>query len=85
MNGCTVNGNVWEDKMKDRAKQFKDTLERYINYRGIDIILTLKDGTVIELDKNRKMNGNVVIKNGDFGIEAEIEISSIQKADFFAA
>ncbi|PJZ79104.1 hypothetical protein [Leptospira neocaledonica] len=71
--------------MKDRAKQFKDTLERYINYRGIDIILTLKDGTVIELDKNRKMNGNVVIKNGDFGIEAEIEISSIQKADFFAA
>ncbi|MGJ4747322.1 hypothetical protein ACQV5M_13260 [Leptospira sp. SA-E8] len=71
--------------MKDRAKQFKDTLERYINYRGIDIILTLKDGTVIELDKNRKMNGDVVIKNGDFGIEAEIEISSIQKADFFAA
>ncbi len=73
------------EKMKDRAKQFKATLERYINYRGIDIILTLKDGTVIELDKNRKMNGDVVIKNGDFGIEAEIEISSIQKADFFAA
>ncbi|EIE01566.1 hypothetical protein [Leptospira licerasiae] len=71
--------------MKDRAKQFKDTLERYINYRGIDIILTLKDGTVIELDKNRKMKGDIVIKNGDFGIEAEIEISSIQKADFFAA
>ncbi|EMK01611.1 hypothetical protein AB3N61_08555 [Leptospira sp. WS58.C1] len=85
MNGCTVNENVWEEKMKDRAKRFKDTLERYINYRGIDIILTLKDGTVIELDKNRKMNGDVVIKNGDFGIEAEIEISSIQKADFFAA
>ncbi|GBF37593.1 hypothetical protein [Leptospira johnsonii] len=71
--------------MKDRAKQFKATLERYINYRGIDIILTLKDGTVIELDKNRKMNGDVVIKNGALGIEAEIEISSIQKADFFAA
>ncbi|PJZ49593.1 hypothetical protein [Leptospira saintgironsiae] len=71
--------------MKDRAKQFKATLERYISYRGIDIILTLKDGTVIELDKNRKMKGDVVIKNGDFGIEAEIEISSIQKADFFAA
>ncbi|TGJ99172.1 hypothetical protein EHO59_14940 [Leptospira semungkisensis] len=71
--------------MKDRAAQFKDTLERYINYRGIDIILTLKDGTVIELDKNRRMDGDVVIKNGDFGIEATIEISQIQKADFFAA
>lgn len=85
MNGCTVNQNVLGEKMKDRAKQFKATLERYISYRGIDIILTLKDGTVIELDKNRKMKGDVVIKNGDFGIEAEIEISSIQKADFFAA
>ncbi|TGK04193.1 hypothetical protein EHQ53_03325 [Leptospira langatensis] len=71
--------------MKDRAEHFKNTLERYINYRGIDIILTLKDGTVIELDKNRRMDGDVVIKNGDFGIEATIEIAQIQKADFFAA
>ncbi len=71
--------------MKNSKDKFKSTLERYINYRGIDIILTLKDGTVIELDKNRKMDGDVVIKNGAFGIEATIEISSIQKADFFAA
>ncbi|EQA37630.1 hypothetical protein LEP1GSC047_3786 [Leptospira inadai serovar Lyme str. 10] len=71
--------------MEDRAKKFRATLERYINYRGIDIILTLKDGTIIELDKNRRMDGDIVIKNGSFGIEATIEISEIQKADFFAA
>jgi hypothetical protein len=43
------------------------------------------DGTVIELDKNRKLDGDVVIKNGKEGIVARIELSDIRKADFFAA
>ena len=64
---------------------FKKVLERYVNYRGIDIVLHLKDGTIIELDKNRRLEGDVVIKNGKEGIVAKIELSTIQKADFFAA
>lgn len=68
-----------------KRKSSKKTLARYIDYRGIDIVLHLKNGTVIELDKNRRLNGDVVIKNGKFGIVAEIEISEIQKAEFFAA
>ena len=64
---------------------FKKILSRYVNYRGIDIVLYLKDGTVIELDKNRKLDGDVVIKNGKEGIVARIELSDIRKADFFAA
>ncbi|TGK08749.1 hypothetical protein EHO60_14310 [Leptospira fletcheri] len=71
--------------MEETAKKFRSTLERYINYRGIDIILTLKDGTVIELDKNRRIDGEFVIKNGQFGIEATIELREIQKAEFYAA
>lgn len=35
----------------NQAEKFKNTLARYIDYRGIDIILHLKNGTVIELDK----------------------------------
>jgi len=69
----------------NRKEHFKKTLERYINYRGIDIVLHLKDGTVIELDKNRIMDGDVVIKKGKEGIVATIEIETISKADFFAA
>ena len=64
---------------------FKKILSRYVNYRGIDIVLYLKDGTVIELDKNRKLDGDCVIKNGKEGIVARIELSDIRKADFFAA
>ncbi len=67
------------------SPNFKKILSRYVNYRGIDIVLYLKDGTVVELDKNRKLDGDVVIKNGKEGIVARIEISDIRKADFFAA
>ncbi|MCE9499681.1 MAG: hypothetical protein K8R21_04155 [Leptospira sp.] len=64
---------------------FKKVLERYVNYRGIDIVLHLKDGTIIELDKNRRLEGDIVIKNGKEGVVARIELSEIRKADFFAA
>lgn len=70
---------------KQISPNFKRILSRYINYRGIDIILYLKDGTVIELDKNRKIDGDVVIKNGKEGIVARIELADIRKADFYAA
>ena len=67
------------------SPNFKKILSRYVNYRGIDIVLHLKDGTIIELDKNRRLDGDVVIKNGKEGVVARIELSSIKKADFFAA
>ncbi len=64
--------------------KFKKTLERYIGYRGIDIVLHLKDGKVIELDKNRKMEGEFVVGNLEEG-QVRIAIQEIQKADFYAA
>jgi len=64
--------------------KFKKTLERYIGYRGIDIVLHLKDGKVIELDKNRKMDGEFVVGNLEEG-QVRIAIQEIQKADFYAA
>ena len=71
--------------MTTKTENFKMTLERYINYRGIDIVLHLKDGSVIELDKNRNIEGDTVIKNSREGIVAKIDIDRIQRADFFAA
>ncbi|WCL48071.1 hypothetical protein [Leptospira sp. GIMC2001] len=64
--------------------KFKETLERYIGYRGIDIVLHLKDGKVIELDKNRLMDGEFVVGHLEAG-QVRIAIQEIQKADFFAA
>ena len=71
--------------MKLRTDEFKKQLSQYIQFRGIDIILHLKDGSVISLDKNRQMEGDVVIKNGRDGILASFHIDEIVKADFYAA
>ena len=77
--------NSNDPQVANPTPNFKKILSRYVNYRGIDIVLYLKNGTVIELDKNRKLDGDVVIKNGKEGIVARIELSDIRKADFFAA
>ncbi|TGN08158.1 hypothetical protein [Leptospira ilyithenensis] len=68
----------------DKADKFKSTLERYIHYRGIDIVLHLKDGKVVELDKNRQMENDTVIGNLAEGV-VRIPITDIRSADFFAA
>lgn len=71
--------------MDQISPQFKKVLSRYITYRGIDIVLYLRDGSVVELDKNRRMEGDCVIKNTKEGVVTKIELSRIQKAEFFAA
>ena len=71
--------------MEPKTNQFKKVLSRYVNYRGIDIILYLKDGSVVELDKNRRIEGEFVIKNEKEGAISRIELSEILKADFYAA
>ncbi len=71
--------------MDPKANQFKKVLSRYVNYRGIDIILYLKDGSIVELDKNRRIEGEFVIKNEREGVISKIELSDILKADFYAA
>ena len=71
--------------MKLQDKEFKKQLEQYIAFRGIDIILHLKDGTTIELDKNRRMDGDVVVRNTREGKKETIHMDEIVKADFYAA
>ncbi|MBL8019750.1 MAG: hypothetical protein JNM27_08810 [Leptospirales bacterium] len=71
--------------MKLQDNEFKKQLEQYIQFRGIDIILHLKDGTVIELDKNRKIDGDIVIRHTREGKKEGIHLEDIVKADFYAA
>ncbi|MCP5500836.1 MAG: hypothetical protein H7A25_13090 [Leptospiraceae bacterium] len=73
------------DELAQKRNTFKKVLSRYVNYRGIDIVLYLKDGSIVELDKNRKIDGDAVIKNEKDGNVFRIEFSTIQKAEFFAA
>jgi hypothetical protein len=71
--------------VKVTDNEFKKQLEQYIQFRGIDIILHLKDGTVIELDKNRKMDGDMIVRNTREGKRENIHLDEVLKADFYAA
>jgi hypothetical protein len=71
--------------LKLNQSEFKKQLQQYIQFRGIDIILHLKDGSVVELDKNRKMEGDVVIRNQKDGKATSVPLEEIVKVDFYAA
>lgn len=64
---------------------FKKQLGRFIEFRGIDIMLHLKDGTKLELDKNRQLQGDMIVKRNRDGSESAVHFDDILKADFFAA
>ncbi|EMK01832.1 hypothetical protein AB3N61_07665 [Leptospira sp. WS58.C1] len=67
------------------SSKFKEQMERYVNYRGIDIILHLKDGSIIELDKNRRLVGEEIVYFPQKTNPSKISLTMIQKADLFVA
>lgn len=71
--------------MQLTTADFKKQLAQFIEFRGIDILLYLRDGSILELDKNRQIHGDMVIKNTRDGSEACVHIDDIIKADFYAA
>ncbi|EMJ93244.1 hypothetical protein [Leptospira alstonii] len=71
--------------MQEQGAKFKSQLERYINYRGIDIVLHLKDGSRVELDRNRKMVGERIVYFPAKNLTGAVELASISRAEFFVA
>ncbi|MBM9577225.1 hypothetical protein JWG45_08680 [Leptospira sp. 201903070] len=71
--------------MQEQAAKFKSQLERYINYRGIDIVLHLKDGSRVELDRNRKLVGEQIVYFPTKNLTNAVELASISRAEFFVA
>ena len=71
--------------MKLNNQEFKQQLIRFIPFRGIDIVLHLEDGRVLELDKNRQMQGDLILKKNRSTIEMSIPIDEVVRAEFYAA
>lgn len=71
--------------MQEQAARFRSQLERYINYRGIDIVLHLKDGSRVELDRNRKMIGEEIVYFPSKNLTSAVELANISCAEFFVA
>lgn len=67
------------------SSNFKKMLEKYIAIRGLDIVVILKDGSEVELFKNREIIDDVIITLEKGKGEKKISLSDIKSVDMFAA
>jgi len=67
------------------SNNFITMLKKYITIRGLDIIVILKDGSEIELFKNREIIDDAIITLEKGKGERKINLSDIKSVDLFAA
>ena len=75
-------------KMKDikiKSKSFKDLLEKYLEIKGLDIVVVLSSGEEIELYKNREIIDGMIVAIDNFQNKQNIPIAEIKSVDMFAA
>ncbi|HPB81529.1 MAG TPA: hypothetical protein PK200_05765 [Spirochaetota bacterium] len=66
-------------------KDFKKLLKKYMDIKGLDIIVYLHDGKAIELHKNRMLDKNEIVLRDKFDRETRIHLSSIKSVELYAA
>jgi len=64
---------------------FKKLLKKYISIKGLDIVVYLEDGKIIELHKNRALVKNEIIVRDKNDREYRIQLSTIRSVELYAA
>lgn len=64
---------------------FKKLLKKYISIKGLDIVVYLNDGAIIELNKNRALVKNEIIIKDKNDRELRIQLSAIRSVELYAA
>lgn len=70
---------------KARKKNFKQLLTKYLDIKGLDIILVLEDGNEIELYKNRSIVGDMIVTFDIDNGEKQIPLQQVKHVDMYAA
>ncbi len=69
---------------KNKTNNFIKQLKKYISIKGLEIVIHLVNGEVIELQNNVRLEkNNIVVKNKNN--EFHIPISDIKSIDLYAA
>ncbi len=68
-----------------KSKNFKKLLSKYLDIKGLDIILVMQDGIEIELYKNRSLEDDEIVTFDKTHSEKRIPLSQIKTVDLFAA
>jgi hypothetical protein len=70
---------------KNRRTNFKSLLNKYLDIKGLDIIVLLDNGKEIEIYKNRKLIKNEIVYSDKHNKELRIPIDKIKSIDLYAA
>lgn len=70
---------------KIRNKSFRDLLEKYLEIKGLDIVVVLNDGTEVELYKNREIVDDMIVTMDNYQNRQRIPIADVKSVDMFAA
>jgi len=72
-------------EIKVKSKSFRELLEKYLEIKGLDIVVVLSNGEEIELYKNREIIDGMIVAIDNFQNKQNIPISEIKSVDMFAA
>jgi len=71
-------------KKVESQKRFRNLLEKYLEVKGLDIILIMEDGSEIELYKNRLLINDLIVTMNKHD-EKRIPLAQITSVDLYAA
>ena len=70
---------------KSKKKNFKQLLSKYLDIKGLDIVIVLEDGNQVELYKNRSIVGDMIVTFDVDNGERKIPLKRIKHVDMYAA
>lgn len=70
---------------KKNKNDFKLLLKKYLDIKGLDIIIQLADGQEIELNKNRVLDKNDIVTFDKGNNEKRIPLSKVKSVELYAA
>jgi len=71
-------------KLTGSAKQFQKILKHYMKHKGLQIELTLKNGSHVTVGGNRKLEEDSIIHLYRGQVDFKVPLSEIKKADIYA-
>ena len=72
-------------RKKKNKNNFKLLLKKYLDIKGLDIIIQLADGQEIELNKNRVLDKNEIVTFDKGNNEKRIPLSKVKSVELYAA
>jgi hypothetical protein len=70
---------------RKKKNNFKELLKKYLDIKGLDIVILLSSGAEVELNKNRVLVNNEIVTFDKGNRETRIPLSEIKSVELYAA